>query len=198
MEEVIVSGRRGSTVGGNSIGGYLREFALGALDAFAQAGLNQSSPDGFPILFGEYKSPFPGPATNELQLARDLGPAGLVVGGLVAGKFMPGRLPDSALVCRGGLCTADRFANGSGVTVDAAGKLQTVSVQSAAGKTVEQLTIGVRNPKVGVTTVGDVRRAGGDVIPSPNPGNADHCTLCGITPRQAEQLFTPVIPNPNR
>ncbi|MGH8235610.1 MAG: hypothetical protein ACREXP_01160 [Steroidobacteraceae bacterium] len=109
-----------------------------------------------------------------------------------------GRLSDSALVCRGGLCTADRFAKGSGVTVDASGNLQNVSVQSAAGKTVEQLTIGVKNPKVGVTTVGDVRRAGGDVVPSPNPGNPYHCTLCGIAPQKAEELFTPVIPNPNR
>lgn len=50
---------------------------------------------------------------------------------------MPGRLPGSALVCRGGLCTADRFAKGSGVTIDAAGNLQGVSVQSASGKTVQ-------------------------------------------------------------
>ena len=109
-----------------------------------------------------------------------------------------GRLPDSALVCRGGLCTADRFANGTGVTLDAAGNLQGVSVQSAAGKTVQELTVGVKNPKVGVTTVGDIRRAGGDVVPSGTPGNPDHCTMCGITPEKAEELFTPVQPNPNR
>lgn len=75
-------------------------------------------------------------------------------------------LPDSAIVCRGGTCTADRFTSGSGVTLDSNGKLNGVSVNSAADKTLEQLTVGIPNKQVGVTTVGDVRRAGGDVIPS--------------------------------
>src|SRR5689334_22288805 len=70
------------------MGGYAREFMLGALDAFARAGLSLSNPDGFPILLGEYRSPFAEPATNELQLARDLGPAGLVLGGLAVGKVV--------------------------------------------------------------------------------------------------------------
>jgi hypothetical protein len=107
-------------------------------------------------------------------------------------------LPDRAPVCRGGLCTADRFANGSGVTIDSAGKLQGVSVNSAEGKTVEELCATFPNPKVGVTTVGAIRQAGGDVIPAPTANNPDHCTLCDITPEQAEGLFTPIIPNPNR
>ena len=107
-------------------------------------------------------------------------------------------LPDSALVCRGGTCTADKFATGSGVTVDSTGRLQGVSVNSGAGKTVEQLTVGIPNKQVGVTTVGDVRRAGGDVIPSGTTGNPNHCTLCGITPQQAERLMTPTIKNPHQ
>ena len=106
-------------------------------------------------------------------------------------------LPDSALVCRGGTCTADRFISGSGVSLDASGKLQGVSVNSAAGKTVEQLSVGIPNKQIGVTTVGDVRQAGGDVIPSPTVENPYHCTLCGVTPQQAEQLMTPAIKNPN-
>lgn len=107
-------------------------------------------------------------------------------------------LPDSALVCRGGTCTADKFASGSGVTLDSAGKLQGVSVNSGAGKTVEQLTVGTPNKQVGVTTVGDVRQAGGNVVPSPTAGNPNHCTLCGITPQQAERLMTPTIRNPHQ
>lgn len=106
-------------------------------------------------------------------------------------------LPDSAQVCRGGTCAADKFTSGSGVTLDASGKLQGVSVNSGAGKTVEQLSEGIPNKQVGVTTVGDVRRAGGDVIPSPTANNPNHCTLCGITPQQAKQLMTPTITNPN-
>ncbi|WP_198086381.1 RHS repeat-associated core domain-containing protein [Variovorax sp. E3] len=107
-------------------------------------------------------------------------------------------LPDSAYVCRGGLCTADRFAGGSGVTIDSAGKMCRASVNSAAGKSVQELSTGIPNPKMGVTTVGDVRRLGGDVVPDPTPKNPDHCLMCGITPAQAERLFAPVVPNPNR
>ncbi len=107
-------------------------------------------------------------------------------------------LPDSALVCRGGLCTADRFAGGSGVKVDAAGKMSGASVNSAAGKTLQDLSATIPNPKLGVTSVGDVRGAGGDVVPSPTANNPYHCEMCGITPHQAERLFTPIVPNPNR
>ncbi len=107
-------------------------------------------------------------------------------------------LPDSALVCRGGTCTAEKFSSGSGVTADSTGKLQGVSVNSSAEKTLEQLTVGIPNKQVGVTTVGNVRRAGGNVTPSPTATNPDHCTLCGITPQQAERLMTPTKKNPNQ
>jgi hypothetical protein len=93
---------------------------------------------------------------------------------------------------------ADRFASGSGVTIDDAGKLQGVSVNSAPGASLEELTKTIPNKQVGVSTVGDVRAAGGDVIPSPTPNNPTHCTMCGIMPEQAEDLFTPTVPNPNR
>ena len=114
------------------------------------------------------------------------------------GSAQNDRLPDNAIVCRGGTCTADRFTNGSGVTLDANGKLNGVSVNSAPGKSLEELTRSIPNGRVGVTTVGKVRAAGGDVIPSPTPNNPDHCTLCGISPKQAEELFTPTIPNPSK
>jgi RHS repeat-associated protein len=109
-------------------------------------------------------------------------------------------LPDDALVCRGGTCKAEQFANGTGVTIDSAGKLDHVSVNSAPGRDINELSNGIRNGQIGVTTVGQVRRAGGDVIPDSivNPMNPYHCRLCGITPAQAETLFTPTIPNPSR
>ena len=78
------------------------------------------------------------------------------------------------------------------------GKLQGVSVNSAPGKSVAEVSQGIPNGQVGVTTVGDVRKAGGDVVPSPTGNNPNHCTMCGITPEQAEQLFTPTIRNPNK
>src|SRR5438876_1006271 len=104
-------------------------------------------------------------------------------------------MPSSA---GGGTCTADRFANGTGVTVDQNGLLQNVSVNSAPDTTVEELTTTIRNGQVGVTTVDQVREAGGDVVPSARDGNPYHCTMCDITPAQAEQLFIPTIPNPNK
>ncbi|HZZ91127.1 MAG TPA: RHS repeat-associated core domain-containing protein [Usitatibacter sp.] len=110
-----------------------------------------------------------------------------------------GRLPNdrTAFVCRGGTCTADRFTEGSGVTVDASGKLNGVSVNSGAGKSVEELTAGIRNKQVGVTTVGKVEQAGGSVVPAPTPNNPSHCILCGISAKDAERLFTPTVRNPN-
>lgn len=108
-----------------------------------------------------------------------------------------GDLPGDALVCRGGTCAADRFAKGSGVTLDSGGRLQGVSVNSAPGATIEQLTSTIPNKQVGVTTVDKIRAAGGNVIPSPTPNNPFHCTMCGITPAQAEKLFTPTIRNPS-
>jgi len=106
-------------------------------------------------------------------------------------------LPDNALVCRGGSCTAERFAQGSGVTIDAAGYLRGVSVNSAPDKTLVELTAPIPNKKVGVSTVGNVRSAGGDVVPRPTSDNPFHCELYGITPEKAEQLFTPTVQNPN-
>jgi large repetitive protein len=37
------------------------------------------------------------------------------------------------------------------------------------------------------------------VVPNegPRPNNPFHCTLCSITPDQAEQPFTPTVPNPS-
>jgi RHS repeat-associated protein len=106
-------------------------------------------------------------------------------------------LADSALVCRGGTCTAERFAQGKGVTTDAAGNLDGVSVNSANGKSLEELTTSIPNKQVGRTTVGDVRKAGGDVVPSPTANNPDHCTMCGISKEEAERLFNPTVSNPN-
>jgi RHS repeat-associated protein len=106
-------------------------------------------------------------------------------------------LSDSALVCRGGTCTADRFSSGNGVISDAEGKLNGVSVNSADGKSLNELSANIPNKRVGVTTVGDIRAAGGDVIKSPTARNVDHCTICGITAQKAEELFTPTVRNPN-
>lgn len=131
------------------------------------------------------------------RTARVMGKTGgeLVELGKDANKIAP--LQDSDLICRGGICTSERFTNGNGVTLDINGRLKGVSVNSGNGKTVQQLSSSIPNAQIGVTTVGDVRKLGGDVIPSPTKNNKDHCTLCGITPSEAENLMTPTFSNPN-
>ncbi len=114
-------------------------------------------------------------------------------------------LPDEALVVRAGQCLPGNFANGTGVT-QVGGKLQDVSVQSAPGKSLAELTtpddrigfIGLLHGQVGVTTVGEVRAAGGDVSASPNRNNPYHATLSDLTPEQASALFQPTKKNPGR
>jgi hypothetical protein len=115
-------------------------------------------------------------------------------------------LPDDALVVRGGTNLPEFFQHGSGVSVGESGKLDNVSVNSAAGASVAELTApipstgypGILNNQVGVTTVGQVRAAGGDVVPSPSGKNPSHATLHGLTPTQASELFRPTIKNPSR
>jgi hypothetical protein len=105
-------------------------------------------------------------------------------------------LPDATLVCRGGACKAENFANGSGVTVAADGKLSGVSTQSRSGASVKELAQPFKNNQVGVTTAGDIRRAGGQVTPDGHPGNPNHATVDGLTAQQLEGLFSPTRPNP--
>lgn len=107
-------------------------------------------------------------------------------------------LPDDALVCRGGTCTAERFRQGAGVTLDETGKLHNVSVNSAPGKTLAELTVAIPNKQVGVTTVGEIRAVGGQVLPRPTMRSRDHCALEGLTPEEAYRLFSPTVRNPHR
>jgi hypothetical protein len=115
-------------------------------------------------------------------------------------------LPDDALVVRGGQNLPASFADGSGVTVDSGGKVQGVSVNAGVGQSAKDLAApnaqtgypGIPHNQIGVTTVGKVRAAGGDVTPSPTKKNLKHATLGGLTPEQASSLFRPTVKNPNR
>lgn len=108
------------------------------------------------------------------------------------------RISDDAYVVRGGTNTVDRFIEGSGVTVDSDGKLHGVSVNCKDGLEIKDLSKGIKNGKIGITTVGEIRKLGGDVIPNPTKDNPNHALLSGITPEQASELFTPVIDNPEK
>jgi len=115
-------------------------------------------------------------------------------------------LSADALVVRGGRNLAEHFRQGSGVTVGGDGQIRDVSVNSAAHRSLPELTApnrmtgypGIPHQQVGVTTVGAIRTAGGAVIPSPTRANPNHATLSGLTPEDASELFRPTIPNPSR
>ena len=89
--------------------------------------------------------------------------------------------------------------------MDAGGHIEGVSVNAAPGVSVQELTApnpqtgypGIPHNQVGVTTVGAIRAAGGDVIPAPTRTNPYHATLSGLTPQQASQLFCPTVKIPN-
>lgn len=82
--------------------------------------------------------------------------------------------------------------------LDEAGKLRNVSVNSAPGKTLAELTVTIPNKQVGVTTVREVKATGGQVLAKPTLRNPDHCVLEGLTPEEAVHLFTPTVRNPHR
>jgi hypothetical protein len=102
------------------------------------------------------------------------------------------RLPDEAFIVRGGQNTPALVRKGlgthrSGVTG--------VSVHSAPGASVAELAVGIPNGQIGVTTVGRVRAAGGDVVRT-SGRSPHHATLTGLTPEQISGLLTPTEPNP--
>ena len=105
-------------------------------------------------------------------------------------------IPDATFVCRGGTCKADNFANGSGVVKSSDGTLDGISVQSKPGATVEELSQPFKNNQVGVTTVGEIRAEGGSIVFDGTKANPNHATVGGLTPEQAQRIFSPTIPNP--
>jgi hypothetical protein len=115
-----------------------------------------------------------------------------------AGSLFPraARLPDEALVVKGGL--------GKNVRIDifeepGIGQITGTSASSNLGKTVKDLSAGLPNGQVRVITVREIRTAGGDVIATRrSPLNPDHVTITGLSPEQIDRLLGPPIPNPGR
>jgi len=126
----------------------------------------------------------------------------LIAGGLAGGLKAQAQanaasgLSNDALVVRGGVPSAQNIAN-SAESIAPNGTVQGVSVQSANGATVQELSTGLPQNQIGVATVGDFRSAGGDVVQSPLEGSPNHCDLCGVTPQQASDLFDQMR-NPNK
>jgi RHS repeat-associated protein len=136
--------------------------------------------------------PVPIPMTGSASKGLD----GIVTTIPLAGGGGRGGLPNSAFVCRGGQCSAQSFSGGSGVTQGAGGALSGVSTQCKPGAAVEELAAAFKHNQVGVTTVGNIRAAGGQVRADGWSGNPNHATVDGLTAQQLEQLFRPTVPNP--
>src|SRR5437868_1625722 len=102
------------------------------------------------------------------------------------------KIPDDALVVRGGKNRPEDIRRGTGTHPSG---VTGVSVECAAGATVDQLATAILHGQVGVTTVGKVRAAGGNVVRT-SGRSPNHATLTGLTPDKASQLLTPTTPNP--
>jgi len=110
-----------------------------------------------------------------------------------AAKGVGKAVPDATVVCRGGSCTAQAFANGKGVTTNSAtGKLDGVS--TGLGDSVASASKNIPHGKVGVTTAGDIRAAGGQVVND----HGNHGTVSGLTAEKAAEVFKRIVENPNR
>jgi RHS repeat-associated protein len=101
------------------------------------------------------------------------------------------KLADGLSVCRGGLCSAERFEKGSGVIKNSDGTLSGVSVTSKTGATEKELIQNLPGNygQYGLTTVGNIRKLGGEVIKDVE--NTYHATVNNLTAKQLESLFNP-------
>ena len=72
-----------------------------------------------------------------------------------------------------------------------------VSVECAEDVPVAELAKTIPHGQIGITSVAEVRKAGGDVIRTTGR-SPYHTTLTGLTPEQVSKLLTPPVPNPGR
>ena len=104
------------------------------------------------------------------------------------------KIPDEAIVMRGGRNRAEDIQRGMGTHPSG---ITGISVECGIEVTISELAAAIPHGQLGITTVGEVRREGEDVIyttgRSPN-----HATLTGLTPAQISQLLIPTITNPAR
>jgi hypothetical protein len=100
------------------------------------------------------------------------------------------RIPDEALVMRGGKNRPEDILRGIGTHPSG---VTGISVELS----VEELALMIPHRQVGVTTVGEIRQSGGDVIRT-SGRSPNHATLTGLSPEKISDLLTPTMPNPSR
>ena len=104
------------------------------------------------------------------------------------------RIADEAFVVRGGQNRTEDIQRGIGTHPSG---ITGVSVESAEGVTIAELSRAIPHRQIGVTTVGEIREVGGDVIRT-SGRSLYHATLTGLTPEQISNLLTTTILNPIR
>jgi hypothetical protein len=105
---------------------------------------------------------------------------------------MAERIPDEAIVVRGGRNSPADLRRGTGMHPSG---VTGVSVECAAGTSVDELAAALPHNQIGVTTAGTIRAAGGDVVRTAGRSR-HHATLVGLSPEKASRLLTPTRPNP--
>ncbi len=103
-------------------------------------------------------------------------------------------IPNEALVVRGGINTPKTVEAGLGTHPSG---VTGYSVECGTCS-VKDLSTNLRNNQIGVTTVGEIRSAGGDVIRT-SGSSPYHATLRNtLTPEQISAILNPPIKNPNK
>ncbi|MBD2194345.1 MULTISPECIES: flavoredoxin [Calothrix] len=101
-------------------------------------------------------------------------------------------IPDEALVVRGGRNRPEDIERSIGTHPSG---VTGISVESAVGLSLKELCAKIPHGQIGVTTVGEIRQQGGDVIRT-SGRSPHHATLIGLKPEQISNLLTPTIGNP--
>jgi hypothetical protein len=102
------------------------------------------------------------------------------------------RISDEAIVVRGGQNRPEDVRRGIGTHPSG---VTGISVECGQDVSVEALSALIPHRQIGVTTVGAVREAGGDVIRT-SGRSPYHATLTGLVPDEISFLLTPTISNP--
>jgi len=104
------------------------------------------------------------------------------------------RIPDEALVVRGGKNRSEDILRGIGTHPSG---VTGISVECGVGLSVSELALTIPRRQIGITTVGAVRQVGGNVIRT-SGRSSNHATLTGLKPEEISDLLIPTTPNPSR
>jgi hypothetical protein len=104
------------------------------------------------------------------------------------------RIPNEVIVVRGGRNRPEDVRRGIGTHPSG---VTGISVECGEGVSVQELSALIPHGQVGVTRVGAVREAGGDVIRTSGRSQY-HATLTGLIPDEISLLLTPTISNPSK